>query len=210
MASARHPNRPVLVADLRKMLAQPNPIIPLHFEPTQDRMVAFKSALTAYVTNNQAEITRRKEKYDTLQRREKDKSAKMNTEIEQFRVDEMNLMKNENRGTVDVELEGLRVKTEKLKIEKSKDLAKLEHQPVEPNVVKIKFTHIDEDAPTREFSFVIDLSGARYKVSTSSPLLPQMSGLVDWLNETREFYWFVKKVRMAFQQYVQDERRARA
>lgn len=23
-----------------------------------------------------------------------------------------------------------------------------------------------------------------------------MSGLVDWLNETREFYWFVKKVRV--------------
>ncbi|KAG8694494.1 kinetochore-associated Ndc80 complex subunit spc25 [Ceratobasidium sp. 394] len=254
MASTKQPTRPALVTDLRKTLGQQNPVIPLYFESTQERMVALKSALTAYVTSGQAEIARRKDKYETLQRRERNKVAQMNAEIEQFRVDEMNLLKqlkteqeeqaeteaklaefnarlkdiDENRVAVDAELGGLRAKVEKLKLEKSKDLAKLERQAamnepearaledllkwnvegVDPNVIRIKFTHVDEANPAREFSFVMDLSESRYKVSTSSPLLPQMSGLVDWLNETREFYWFVKKVRMAFQQYVQDERRA--
>lgn len=251
---AKQTTRPALVTDLRKLLAQQNPTIPLYFESTQEKMTAFKSALTTYVTSGQAEIARRREKYDTLQRRERDKTAKMNAEIEQFRVDEMNLMKTlkkeqeekaeaeaklaeynaqfkdveENRVTVDVELEGLRARAEKLRIEKSQDVAKLERQValnepearaleevlkwsvegVERDILKIKFTHLDEMNPAREFSFVIDLSERRYKVSTSSPLLPQMSALVEWLNETREFYWFVKKVRKAFQQYVQDERRA--
>ncbi|KAF8603129.1 hypothetical protein BDV93DRAFT_606969 [Ceratobasidium sp. AG-I] len=290
---AKHTTRPALVTDLRKLLAQQNPTIPLYFESTQEKMTAFKSALTTYVTSGQAEITRRREKYDTLQRRERDKTAKMNAEIEQFRVDEMSLMKSthsnsrlhshasnhllllfflvplhslqlcpsslsgsvalkkeqeekseaeaklaeynaqfkdveENRAAVDLELEGLRARAEKLRIEKSQDVAKLERQValnepearaledalkwsvegIERDILKIKFTHLDEANPAREFSFVIDLSERRYKVSTSSPLLPQMSALVEWLNETREFYWFVKKVRKAFQQYVQDERRA--
>ncbi|KAG9120956.1 kinetochore-associated Ndc80 complex subunit spc25 [Ceratobasidium sp. 392] len=215
MATTRQATRPALVTDLRKTLAQQNPVIPLHFESTQDKMVAFKSALTAYVTSGQTEIARRKDKYETLQRREKNKITQMNAEIEQFRVDEMNLLKKlkteqeekaeaeaqlgeydarlkdieENRVAVDVELEGLRAKTEKLKLEKSKDQAKLERQValnepeartledalkwnvegVERNVVRIKFTHVDQANPAREFSFV---------------------------------------VRMAFQQYVEDERRA--
>jgi uncharacterized membrane protein (DUF106 family) len=46
------------------------------------------------VTSGQAEIARRKDKYETLQRREKDRITKMNGEIEQFRVDEMSLLKS--------------------------------------------------------------------------------------------------------------------
>ncbi|KAG8682239.1 kinetochore-associated Ndc80 complex subunit spc25 [Ceratobasidium sp. 395] len=209
MASTRQATRPALVTDLRKTLAQQNPVIPLRFESTHERMVEFKSALTAYVTSGQTEIARRKDKYETLQRREKNKIAQMNAEVEQFRVDEMNLLKKlkteqeekaeaetqlaeydtrlkdieENRVAVDVELEGLRAKTEKLKLEKSKDLAKLERQVamnepearvledvlkwsvegVERNVVRIKFTHIDQANPAREFSFVVDLNENRYK-----------------------------------------------
>ncbi|CCO33681.1 Kinetochore protein spc25 [Rhizoctonia solani AG-1 IB] len=133
----------------------------------------------------------------------------MNAEIEQFRVDEMNLMKTlkreqeekaeaeaklaeynaqlkdveENRAAVDVELEDLRSRTDKLKLEKSQDLAKLEHQValnepeaqslsdllkwtvegVQRDVLRIKFTHIDESDWAREFSFVVDLSERTYK-----------------------------------------------
>jgi hypothetical protein len=54
-------------------------------------------------------------------------------------------------------------------------------------------------SPHSPFSECLDKYGKLTRVScsvvtTSSPLLPQMSGLVEWLNETREFYWFVKKV----------------
>ncbi|KAJ1310727.1 hypothetical protein OPQ81_009248 [Rhizoctonia solani] len=246
MATTKGNTRPALVSDLRKLLAQPSPTIPLYFESTLEKMTVFKNAVNVYVTTGQAEIARRQEKHKTVIRREQEKVVKMNAEIEQFRVNEMNLMKTlkkeqeekaeaeaklaeynarlkdveENRGAVDAELEDLRSRTDKLKLEKSQDLAKLEHQValnepearalgdllkwsvqgVQRDVLRITFTHIDESDWGREFSFVVDLSEKTYKVTTSSPLLPQMSALVEWLNETREFYWFVKKVRMAFQQ----------
>ncbi|KAL5640613.1 hypothetical protein ACGC1H_001181 [Rhizoctonia solani] len=255
MATTRGNTRPALVTDLRKLLAQPNPSIPLYFDSTLEKMTVFRNAVNAYVTSGQTEISRRQEKHKNVIRREQEKVVKMNAEIEQFRVDEMNLMKTlkreqeekaeaeaklaeynaqlkdveENRAAVNAELEDLRSRTDKLKLEKSQDLAKLEHQvalnepearalsdllkwsveSVQRDVLCIKFTHIDASDWTREFSFVLDLSEKTYKVTTSTPLLPQMSALVDWLNETGEFYWFVKKVRMAFGQYVQDERRAR-
>ncbi|CUA71367.1 Nuclear anchorage protein 1 [Rhizoctonia solani] len=218
-------------------------------------MTVFKNAVNAYVTSGQTEIHRRQEKHKNVIRRELEKVAKMNAEIEEFRVNEMNLMKtlkreqeekaeaeaklaeyeaqlkdvDENRAAVDAELEDLRSRTDRLKLEKSQDMAKLEYQvglnepeahalsdllkwsveSVQRDVVCITFTHIDESDWAREFSFVLDLSDQAYKVTTSRPLLPQMSGLVEWLNETGEFYWFVKKVRMGFEQYVRDERRAR-
>ncbi|KAH7330641.1 chromosome segregation protein Spc25-domain-containing protein [Rhizoctonia solani] len=255
MATMKGNPRPALVGDLRKLLAQPNPTIPLYFDSTSEKMTLFKNAVNAYVTSGQNEIHRRQEKHKNVIRREQEKVVKLNAEIEEFRVNEMNLMKtlkreqeekaeaeaklaeynarlkdvDENRAAVDAELEDLRSRTDKLKLEKSQDLAKLEHQvalnepeahalgnllkwsveSVQRDVLCIKFTHIDASDWTREFSFVVDLSERTYKVTTSTPLLPQMSGLVEWLNETREFYWFVKKVRMAFQQYVLDERRAR-
>ncbi|CAE6506789.1 unnamed protein product [Rhizoctonia solani] len=238
--------RPAMATNLRKLLAQPNPVVPLYFDSTVEKMTEFKNALNVYVASGQAEINRRQDKLRGAVRKEQDKVARMNAEIEQFRVNEMNLMKTlkkeqeekaeaeaklaevnailkdveETRAAVDAELEDLRSRTDKLKLEKSQDMAKLEYQvglnepearalgdllkwsveSVQRDVLRIIFTHIDESDWAREFSFVVDLSERTYKVTTSVPLLPQMSGLVEWLNETREFYWFVKKVRMAFGQ----------
>ncbi|GAB1525980.1 hypothetical protein RhiTH_009146 [Rhizoctonia solani] len=154
MATTKGNTRPALVTDLRRLLAQPNPTIPLYFESTLEKMTAFKSAVNAYVASGQAEIARRQDKHKSVLRREHEKVVKMNAEIEQFRVDEMNLMKTlkkeqeekaeaeaklaeynsqlkdveETRATVDAELEDLRSRTDKLKLEKSQDMAKLEHQ----------------------------------------------------------------------------------
>ncbi|CAE6464387.1 unnamed protein product [Rhizoctonia solani] len=209
MATTKGNTRPALVTDLRKLLAQPNPTIPLYFESTLEKMTVFKNAVNAYVTSGQAEIARRQDKHKSVLRREHEKAVKMNAEIEQFRVDEMNLMKTlkreqeekaeaeaklaeynaqlkdveENRAAVDAELEDLRSRTDKLKLEKSQDLAKLEHQValnepearalsdllkwtvegVQRDVLLIKFTHIDKSDWAREFSFVVDLSERTYK-----------------------------------------------
>ncbi|KAB5591469.1 Kinetochore protein spc25 [Ceratobasidium theobromae] len=208
-AGARQPTRPELVTDLRKLLAQASPSIPLYFDPTAEKMSVFTNAVTGYVGNGQGEILRRQDKHKTVIRREHDKIGKMNGEIEQFRVDEMNLMKTlkkeqeekaeaeaklaefdarlkdveETRAAVDVELEGLRSRTEKLRLEKSQDLAKLQRQValnepearalgellkwsvegMEGDVLRIGFTHIDESDWAREFSFVLDVGGEAYK-----------------------------------------------
>ncbi|KAF8708339.1 Chromosome segregation protein Spc25, partial [Rhizoctonia solani] len=215
MATTKGNTRPALVTDLRRLLAQPNPTIPLYFESTLEKMTAFKSAVNAYVASGQAEIARRQDKHKSVLRREHEKVVKMNAEIEQFRVDEMNLMKTlkkeqeekaeaeaklaeynsqlkdveETRATVDAELEDLRSRTDKLKLEKSQDMAKLEHQValnepearalsdllkwtvegVQRDVLCIKFTHIDESDWAREFSFVVDLSEQTYKGMFGSP-----------------------------------------
>ncbi|CAE7077358.1 unnamed protein product [Rhizoctonia solani] len=208
MAAKGHA-RPALVTDLRKLLAQPTPTIPLYFDSTLEKMTVFKNAVNAYVATGQAEIRRRQEKHKNVIRREQEKVVKMNAEIEQFRVDEMSLMKTlkreqeekseaeaklaeynsqlkdveENRAAVDAELEDLRSRTDKLKLEKSQDMAKLEHQValnepearalgdllkwrvegVQRDVLCITFTHIDESDWTREFSFVVDVSDKSYK-----------------------------------------------
>jgi hypothetical protein len=50
MATTKGNTRPALVTDLRKLLTQPNPTIPLYFDSTLEKMTVFKNAVNAYVS----------------------------------------------------------------------------------------------------------------------------------------------------------------
>ncbi|KAF8508519.1 chromosome segregation protein Spc25-domain-containing protein [Gautieria morchelliformis] len=69
---------------------------------------------------------------------------------------------------------------------------------VQKDVLLVSFTHIDPSDESRDFSVVVDVSDPVYKVPTSSPMIPTLPLLLAELNETREFYKFIKKVRKAF------------
>ncbi|KAF8330353.1 uncharacterized protein EI90DRAFT_3060439 [Cantharellus anzutake] len=77
---------------------------------------------------------------------------------------------------------------------------------VQRDTVLLRFTNVDEANLAREFSLVLDLSQQKFKVPTSTPLLPSISELVEMLNGSRDFPSFVKKVRLAFREYTREER----
>jgi len=79
-------------------------------------------------------------------------------------------------------------------------------ESVQRDMLLFRFINVDPANPAREFSLVIDVSQKEYKVPTCTPLLPAMPDLVNTLNETGEFYTFVRNVRLAFREYALEER----
>jgi kinetochore protein Spc25, fungi type len=80
---------------------------------------------------------------------------------------------------------------------------------VREDVLRIVYTHIYETDWTKECSLTVDLSERNYKgmklcilhllpVLDCKPSLPNLEELVGQLNETREFFEFLKWMRQAF------------
>lgn len=61
--------------------------------------------------------------------------------------------------------------------------------------MRFVFTRIDPRQPDREYSFVMGVGGAQYEVTECQPPLSGMPKLVKQLNEDRDFYGFIKRVR---------------
>ncbi|KAJ1971426.1 kinetochore-associated Ndc80 complex subunit spc25 [Dimargaris xerosporica] len=66
------------------------------------------------------------------------------------------------------------------------------------DLLEFTFTHISEKNWHQPFRFVVDVSSKEYKVPTCEPTLNQLPDLVAWLNRTRDFYQFLKKMRQGF------------
>ncbi|KAK3816762.1 MAG: chromosome segregation protein Spc25-domain-containing protein [Linnemannia elongata] len=60
------------------------------------------------------------------------------------------------------------------------------------------FTRISEQDWEKEYSITLDVSQHEFSASDCSPELPELPALLRYLNETRDFYGFMKKVRQAF------------
>ncbi|KAJ7576786.1 chromosome segregation protein Spc25-domain-containing protein [Mycena floridula] len=68
--------------------------------------------------------------------------------------------------------------------------------------ILVRFSSIDESDPQREFTFVIDLVNPTFTVPTSSPPLRSLPLLVDELNETKDLYAFIHRMRQEFVKLV--------
>ena len=102
------------------------------------------------------------------------------------------------------------------------DRLKCAIEGIDKDKILIRFTHIDPADLTREFSLVVDVSSRAYKgtspalpslsllgsrvaltnvgpVPTTTPFLPNLPILLDELNESRDIYAFIRRVREAFQ-----------
>ncbi|KAF9583059.1 kinetochore-associated Ndc80 complex subunit spc25 [Lunasporangiospora selenospora] len=62
------------------------------------------------------------------------------------------------------------------------------------------FTRIDEQDWDREFSITVDVSRQEFLVSDCTPTLPELPSLLRQLNETRDFYGFLKHARQGFKE----------
>ncbi|GHJ89193.1 hypothetical protein NliqN6_5595 [Naganishia liquefaciens] len=125
----------------------------------------------------------------------------------------------EQQTTLDSELIKLRHEMMALKIDKQRqkkvlveqkeldapEVQKVEYllgwkiEAVKPTTIWNRFTQIDPKDPEREFSMLIDFSdGDRYAVPNCSPPLGGLQDLVAQLNEDRDLYTFIKRVRAGF------------
>ncbi|KAF8934461.1 kinetochore-associated Ndc80 complex subunit spc25 [Dissophora ornata] len=60
------------------------------------------------------------------------------------------------------------------------------------------FTRINELDWDQEYSITVDVSQHDFAVSDCDPVLPELPSLLRYLNDTRDFYGFLKRVRKTF------------
>ncbi|CAG8837091.1 7263_t:CDS:2, partial [Racocetra persica] len=69
---------------------------------------------------------------------------------------------------------------------------------VRDDAILFTFTCIYENDPSQPCSFTLDVGETIYTVLECNPPLDQIEELVTLLNESRDFYTFVKRMRQAF------------
>lgn len=66
------------------------------------------------------------------------------------------------------------------------------------NTTRFSFKYINAADWERRYNITIDVSTNRYRVRTCEPMIPHLSFLVDQLNESSDFYGFLRRVRSSF------------
>ncbi|KAI8609658.1 chromosome segregation protein Spc25-domain-containing protein [Chytriomyces sp. MP71] len=70
---------------------------------------------------------------------------------------------------------------------------------VSKNILRFTYTHINQKNWEQEYSFVLDVSeGKQYKIMDCIPPLPGRERMLKFLNDSRDFYRFLKEMRKAF------------
>ncbi|KAJ2496093.1 kinetochore-associated Ndc80 complex subunit spc25 [Coemansia sp. RSA 2052] len=67
-----------------------------------------------------------------------------------------------------------------------------------PDLLTFVFTQISVSDPHRAYTVTVDLSQREYQATDCKPPLPGLQGHVEWLNTSRDFYGFLKRVRREF------------
>ncbi|KAJ2723991.1 kinetochore-associated Ndc80 complex subunit spc25 [Coemansia sp. Benny D115] len=66
------------------------------------------------------------------------------------------------------------------------------------------FTLISLSDPLRPFSITLDMSQHEYRVTNCQPAIMDMQDHVDWLNDSRDFFGFLKRIRKEFVEQYYD------
>ncbi|TDL22141.1 hypothetical protein BD410DRAFT_770657 [Rickenella mellea] len=130
----------------------------------------------------------------------KEKCASVDVEIEQYRRDIAALRREKEKEKAILAGHAAKMSPE---LQACEQWLRCVVEGVDKDKLLVRFTHIDESAPDRDFCIVIDVSSRTYKVPMSTPPLPTLPILVDELNRTRDVYLFIKTVRRAFQELAQ-------
>ncbi|KAI0631652.1 chromosome segregation protein Spc25-domain-containing protein [Trametes polyzona] len=127
----------------------------------------------------------------------KDQCASLDVEIEQHRVVAANLLRERKREQAILGAHAARVHPELAACEAA---LKCTIEGIGHDKILVRFTHVDPADHEREFSLVVDVSSRTYKVPTTTPFLPTLPILLDELNESRDIYAFIRRVRNAFRE----------
>ncbi|KAI9501530.1 kinetochore-associated Ndc80 complex subunit spc25 [Coemansia spiralis] len=66
------------------------------------------------------------------------------------------------------------------------------------DILTFIFTRISLPEPLRQFSVTIDLSQREYRATKCKPEIADLDSHVEWLNTTRDFFGFLKRIRREF------------
>ncbi|KAJ2805260.1 kinetochore-associated Ndc80 complex subunit spc25 [Coemansia guatemalensis] len=69
------------------------------------------------------------------------------------------------------------------------------------DMLTFAFTQISLSDPSRPFSISVDLSRREYSVTKCTPALANLQTHVDWLNMSRDFFGFLKRIRREFAEH---------
>ncbi|KAJ7444577.1 chromosome segregation protein Spc25-domain-containing protein [Mycena galericulata] len=125
----------------------------------------------------------------------RDKAAAIDSQIDHYRAIAGNLEREKRKE---------REKLGTLATHSSSDAECLESrlscvvEGVDKDQLLVRMSAIDPSEPTREFKFVLDVSGGSYKVLTSNPPLSTLPSLVGHLHESRDLFSFIRDVRTAY------------
>lgn len=92
---------------------------------------------------------------------------------------------------------------------KTRDLVALYQQhlglyvdPLDAELTRFTFVNIDPDNCACKFTFTISVANGSYEISRLDPPLPDVDALQARLNETNDFFAFLKAIRKLFKATV--------
>ncbi|ODN78089.1 hypothetical protein L198_08008 [Cryptococcus wingfieldii CBS 7118] len=244
-------NRPTSLQNLLDTSTSKNgtPSLDLRWEPFQQHVENFLTAIDAYTQSARTEIVARatdhyatvrdkKAEMEETEKRiqlEREKEGDMLTTLESERhvLADLNsslshlqnsLTKTkEQSSSLEAELQALRkeVRSEETEKERQKnmlndmrdrdtvELKQMEEalgwkvEGIKGTFLLMRFYLIDPDDPAKEFSFIVDVSKQDYTVVPNcDPPIPTLPQLVRQLNEDRDLFSFIKKVRKSFRALI--------
>jgi len=130
----------------------------------------------------------------------REKCRTFDVEVEQYRAVKANLSREKEKERRTLQLRANAITPE---LDVCQQRLRCVVEGIEKHQILVRFTHVDAQDHSREFSLVVDVSGQIYKVLTSSPPLPTLPILIAELNQSRDIYAFIRRVRLAFVRLVQ-------
>ena len=147
----------------------------------------------ADLSKQQAQLTRRLDQLKTemaaLQVEVEKEKQSYETALAEYEAENE---KKQARLKIYQNLLGLTIETVRGKTSRDKLFPNIE------NVMQFNFKLIDPQSPQRIFSVTIDVNGDHYLVTDCSPALPELPSILASLNQSRDFYGFIKTIRTKF------------
>jgi len=123
--------------------------------------------------------------------------AALDAEIEQYRARVANLRKEREREQKTLAAHAARASSELRACERALSCV-IEGVGPDQLLIRYSINGGEGSCSTHDVSFVLDVSSPSYKVLTSTPLLPTLPTLLDQLNESRDVFIFIRRVREAY------------
>ncbi|WVR07494.1 hypothetical protein IAU60_004536 [Kwoniella sp. DSM 27419] len=129
----------------------------------------------------------------------KDQSAALEADLSALRKEvKSEKAERERQGKV---LDDMRDRDE-VELRELEEVVGLKIEGIKADLLMLRFTLLDPADPTREFSILVDVSKQDYTVPNCDPSLPSLPDLVRQLNQDRQFFLFIKRVRKAFRALI--------
>ncbi|KAJ3297258.1 kinetochore-associated Ndc80 complex subunit spc25 [Borealophlyctis nickersoniae] len=103
--------------------------------------------------------------------------------------------------------EEIELQRNKPELELYKRMLAMEIKTVANDVLRFEFTHINEADWDEMYYFTLDISvRGVYTVTECSPMLPDLAQREAWIRRSKDFYGFLKMMRMGFAEYVKAQK----